>query len=206
MLETVCPKLHEVEMSPGSSMNASCCSAWPPCSPFLALGCMVASFCAAGGGGGGAKGNCSMRQMLPHALTFGLREVLRCPMSWKPHGSAVYVYEPPMNSRVSKSFRVSGGVGGRLFGPSAIPIASSQERLPSYPLQRGDVCIRAARGPAVRAAEWSLRGIGLCWRNPWRRCSPQSRKARPAAMPCLHCVIVILASTVEVAWALPQKT
>eukprot|EP00439_Symbiodinium_sp_Y106_P067580 s3300_g11.t1 len=32
-------------------------------------------------------------QMLPHALTFGLREVLRCPMSWKPHGSAVYVYE-----------------------------------------------------------------------------------------------------------------
>ncbi|CAE7843357.1 unnamed protein product, partial [Symbiodinium necroappetens] len=32
-------------------------------------------------------------QMLPHALTFGLTDVLRCPMSWKPNGSAVYVYE-----------------------------------------------------------------------------------------------------------------
>ena len=53
MLETVCPKLHEVEMSPGSSMNASCCSAWPPCSPFLALGCMVRRFVRRGGGWGG---------------------------------------------------------------------------------------------------------------------------------------------------------
>ena len=39
-----------------------------------------------------------MRQMLPHALTFGLTDVLRCPMSWKPNGSAVYVYELRMNS------------------------------------------------------------------------------------------------------------
>ncbi|CAE7354059.1 unnamed protein product [Symbiodinium natans] len=32
-------------------------------------------------------------QMLPHAQTFSLEEVVYCPMSWKPAGSAVYIYE-----------------------------------------------------------------------------------------------------------------